>query len=205
MECSICYEVLGNENNCTTPCGHKFCFNCIMKSLKRNGSCPLCRNSLTEDLEYMSDSSDESIDESIGVSISESLSRFGTEYDGETRSHYRVTTDDSYNITENCPFATPKIICEQIIEKGYSIEDLMILWLGRVDRTNPRYTQSFLRTLISDVDITVAIEDIKQRRIQCERHDMECEDTRKYEIIRRDPFDTYPAMDICMSRIFKEM
>ena len=56
MECVICYDVIGETNKCVTPCGHNFCFNCIMKSTQYNSKCPYCRNELREaDPEVISD------------------------------------------------------------------------------------------------------------------------------------------------------
>ena len=40
--CNICYETLGDKNTTTTPCGHKFCFQCIIKALQY----PCCRETL---------------------------------------------------------------------------------------------------------------------------------------------------------------
>ena len=47
--CSICYVSLTELNNniSTTKCNHLFCTTCIIKSMKFNNSCPLCRTVLT--------------------------------------------------------------------------------------------------------------------------------------------------------------
>jgi hypothetical protein len=29
VECCICYEIIGEKNNCVTECGPKFCFKCL--------------------------------------------------------------------------------------------------------------------------------------------------------------------------------
>lgn len=48
-ECCICYEVIDSDkNNCTTPCGHTFCFICIAKSMKVRNTCPCCRQPFYE-------------------------------------------------------------------------------------------------------------------------------------------------------------
>jgi len=47
-ECCICFENIKKTNNCTTPCGHMFCFNCIVKSLNNNKNCPYCRTVLDD-------------------------------------------------------------------------------------------------------------------------------------------------------------
>ena len=48
--CSICLNNNNNNNNfAITPCGHKFCFNCIIQSLQTIYTCPYCRTVLLED------------------------------------------------------------------------------------------------------------------------------------------------------------
>jgi len=66
VECCICYETIGDKNNCVTPCGHKFCFVCLTKALTTNNTCPCCREVLVEaedDSEYESLESGEESDE----------------------------------------------------------------------------------------------------------------------------------------------
>jgi len=66
VECCICFEEIGTMNNCTTPCGHKFCFTCMSKCLVQNNTCPCCRSVLMEekddedDSDYEDDSDTES-------------------------------------------------------------------------------------------------------------------------------------------------
>jgi len=48
IECCICFETIGEKNNCVTPCGHKFCFVCLTKALTNNNTCPCCREVLLE-------------------------------------------------------------------------------------------------------------------------------------------------------------
>lgn len=70
IECCICYETIGDKNNCVTPCGHKFCFVCLTKALVNNNTCPCCREVLVEqedddESEYETEDSDgDSDDES---------------------------------------------------------------------------------------------------------------------------------------------
>ena len=58
IECCICFEAIGEKNNCVTPCGHKFCFVCLTKALTNNNTCPCCREVLLESSEE--DEDDES-------------------------------------------------------------------------------------------------------------------------------------------------
>ena len=57
-ECCICYETIGKTNNCTTPCGHDFCFKCMVKCLSQNSACPYCRTALIEEEEQDNDDDD---------------------------------------------------------------------------------------------------------------------------------------------------
>ena len=63
MECVICYDLIGDTNKCVTPCGHNFCFNCIMKATQYNSKCPYCRNELREDTSNVVDNDEESYHE----------------------------------------------------------------------------------------------------------------------------------------------
>jgi hypothetical protein len=47
-ECPVCLEKIGEKNNCTTQCGHSFCFSCMIKAMSVNNRCPYCREILIE-------------------------------------------------------------------------------------------------------------------------------------------------------------
>jgi hypothetical protein len=49
IECSICYETIGDKNCCVTECGHKFCLKCLLVAMDRNNTCPMCRHVLKDD------------------------------------------------------------------------------------------------------------------------------------------------------------
>lgn len=45
--CPICLNnIIDSTNSAITPCGHKFCFNCIIESLQTIYTCPICREIL---------------------------------------------------------------------------------------------------------------------------------------------------------------
>ena len=46
--CNVCFEPLGKMNRTTTPCGHEFCFKCIIQAYKHNPVCPCCRTPFNE-------------------------------------------------------------------------------------------------------------------------------------------------------------
>ena len=44
IDCPICFDPIGEKNNITTECGHKFHASCLMTNISRNGfGCPCCR------------------------------------------------------------------------------------------------------------------------------------------------------------------
>ena len=47
--CAVCMNIIGKDC-CVTECGHKFCTGCLLKSVQRNGSCPLCRKKLVNSI-----------------------------------------------------------------------------------------------------------------------------------------------------------
>jgi hypothetical protein len=52
IECAICLEKINENNNyAITPCGHKFCFNCIIQSIQTLNTCPYCRTVLIVELD----------------------------------------------------------------------------------------------------------------------------------------------------------
>ena len=63
VECSICYDAIASTNNCTTPCGHIFCFKCMVQSLGLNNTCPCCRAVLVETPEEEEDDESEYSDD----------------------------------------------------------------------------------------------------------------------------------------------
>jgi hypothetical protein len=60
IECSICTQIILNNNCCVTECNHVYCLSCLLQHLKFNKNCPLCREKLIE-LPFSSD--DESDDD----------------------------------------------------------------------------------------------------------------------------------------------
>tara|TARA_B110000046_G_C12887629_1_gene352900 strand:+ start:354 stop:929 length:576 start_codon:yes stop_codon:yes gene_type:complete len=50
IECAICMEELDSTKNfAKTNCGHSFCLTCLMRSLKNNNTCPMCRTNIEEE------------------------------------------------------------------------------------------------------------------------------------------------------------
>jgi hypothetical protein len=102
IDCCICYETIGDKNNCVTPCGHKFCFVCLTKSLTTNNTCPCCREVLVARTEE--DDEDSS---------------YETETESETESEpSNIPPEDWVDISE--------LSLDEIIENGELMYDEMI-------------------------------------------------------------------------------
>lgn len=82
VECCICYEKIGDKNSSVTPCGHKFCFNCITAALSRNNTCPCCREVLVEkeEDEEWSDDDEEWVDEEEDVDYSPTIDDYAEQF-----------------------------------------------------------------------------------------------------------------------------
>ena len=51
MECGICTEQMGGgaeKSMAAAPCGHAFCYDCLIAVGAHNGKCPTCRKEFTE-------------------------------------------------------------------------------------------------------------------------------------------------------------
>jgi len=51
-ECPVCMEKIEGSSS-SSPCGHKFCTSCFVKSVLRKNSCPMCRAKIVDDNEYI--------------------------------------------------------------------------------------------------------------------------------------------------------
>jgi cupin superfamily acireductone dioxygenase involved in methionine salvage len=85
------------------------------------------------------------------------------------------------NTTDRTIIATPTNISDQLQKRGYTITDIVSLWTNRIDRQNKRYTQSFVKTMIKDIDSIIHEADEDKYNILVEREMMEGEDARAME------------------------
>lgn len=184
-ECAICYDTLGTTNTCTTPCGHEFCFKCMMEALNHNNSCPCCRSTLKEEVVEEEDSDDEE------------------EYEwnplDETINYWRRGTNYLQNMHDPlaCPVATPKVLAKKIQDAGYTMEDLVSIWCERIDRSNDRYKDNnFVKKMVSDIENMVDDEDQEVEIRESEMELMGQEDQRGIEIESRDIFERFPDLDL---------
>lgn len=146
-ECVICYEVLQSTNLCVTPCGHEFCFKCMMQHVQRNNGCPCCRSTLIEESAIIDDSDDDYDDDDID-SIQEEEEE------------------------ENDDYPIEKLV-EAFEAKGYGLKDAISLLMNRFSKTDEKYTKAYIQTL--EMDLEDAHEELQQ--LHEEQVGMSMEDT----------------------------
>jgi len=122
-ECVICFEVIGEKNNCVTECGHKFCLKCLVVAMCHKNSCPCCRTQLIED----DDEYEESVDE---VESS-------NEEDDES-------VDDEAHIED---------VVDRLNSQGITFMDVVSMLLNRYSKKDEKYTNDFIYKLNSKFDI----------------------------------------------------
>ncbi len=188
-ECAICYEEIGKTNQCVTPCGHAFCFKCMIKSFQTNDTCPMCRTTYLEKDECLHlDTDDEESDDDD--SDDETL------YDDDEYMSPDQYLQELDNVTHYATIAKPKTVADQLEKKGYTMEDVLSLYMGRIDRTDSKYTQSYVRHLKKNLDTIVTESDQEQERALMENYMMRDEDTRMDKLIDADVFDINPGLEL---------
>lgn len=143
-ECSICYEEVGEKNNCVTDCGHQFCFKCIVTALQHNNTCPCCRTTLVEVKEEEDNES---------------------EYDDED--------DDDEEVVENDNDAEVEDIVVRLQERGVTMLDVVSLLIGRYSKTRETDIEieeriETLHNRVWDVIVEADDETIEQNRMHNE-------------------------------------
>ena len=133
-DCCVCFEELGKTNITTTPCGHSFCFSCIMKCMDVKNSCPYCRTPLREESDII-DSDDES-----EFSYGEMADEDEYEHEEENPHHWVLdwsdmsgldkTNNPTYNLT------TVDEIMDFTQKNNITMRDLIAATFWRYDRTD---------------------------------------------------------------------
>jgi len=113
-ECCICFEEIGAVNNCTTECGHTFCFKCLATAMYHKNSCPCCRSKLV-------DVPDDEEEES--------------EYD---------ESDDEDDDEEEEDEGHVEDIVERLEKNGMTMIDVVSMLLNRYSKKDVKYTEEHI-------------------------------------------------------------
>lgn len=102
-----------------------------------------------------------------------------------------------HNISNDDQIATPKIIAKKIEEAGYTMEDLVSIWLERIDRSSERYNDNnFVKKMVSDIENLVDNEDSEKETRVDEMELMGKEDHRTSQLESNDVFEQFPDLDL---------
>ena len=157
MECPICFDEIQTTNACTTPCGHSFCFKCVVKAMQQNAKCPCCREPLTE-----SDTEEEKEEEDEDDSEYEEEEEEDAD-DSTIDTNFQDDAEDGPDID---------MATNAFIKKGYDVKDALSLLLCRYSKTDTKYTREYISRLNED------FEDIME--------ELECESMEKSEFAKED-------------------
>ena len=178
QECCICYDELQKTNVTTTPCGHSFCFRCIIKCLDRNNTCPYCRQVLREEEEESDEdeSDEEDGDEEDGdEDMDDGLySDWGDEFPFGivSRTPFWYNTSNPVNTQ-----VSVEEIHDELVNQNISLKDLLSISLLRYDDT-PDYRR--LLKIQDDLKEIVQTKDDERRREWEERQCFMEEDERRH-------------------------
>ena len=137
--CAICLESINKDKNIAiTECGHKFCFQCIGKTLVDVGNnCPLCRRTLIEFNNTNEDDDDETIGSDDTYSVFSDSSSISDEEDNIS---YISDNEESRNtiLINRVKFKEGPVnkITERFLNKGYTYTDLMTIVLQQYEDKN---------------------------------------------------------------------
>ena len=192
-ECPVCYETVpSGVNNCTTDCGHAFCFTCIMKCLENNNTCPICRHILQEEQQY-DDSDDDHTDDDDENDDDEN--------DDDENDSNVSGSEPEINCEDYHP-ANIEYITEVMKEKGFIMQELIGFLCGTLNRGS-KNTNKFSRKRENDFyDIMATLDDEAKDQYE-ESIAMEGEDKRheievpEESVFCSSRYDLYVIVDRC--------
>lgn len=172
IECCICMDAINfATNNCITPCGHTFCFQCLAKALEKNNTCPCCRAVLMEEEKEDDDetiwsefSDDEGDDDEEVISEDEILTGFRLFHqrlvgeDAEPDDELVSNSDE--NVTDvdeddNETLAEVEDITAKLQSRGITMIDLVAMITGRKSTKIAKHTNRFINAFENIIEIAM--------------------------------------------------
>jgi len=169
-ECSICYNKIGERNNCITPCGHTFCLTCIIEVIRRDcNTCPNCRTLLTEEPNEIDLIENNTLDENNEINeniLNNNILNENNYINNYININNDILNVNDYNIIENINLINNNILIDNnsdtlsISEYSTSISDIPDDELYDNDNFNitPRQIQLYNETNPSEkISIIVSL------------------------------------------------
>lgn len=146
-ECCICYEQIGQTNNCVTGCGHAFCFKCLALAMAHKNSCPCCRAKLID----VPDEDDE-----------DEVADRDYEDDDEEDDDEEDEIDDEGHVED---------IVDRLEREGLTMIDVVSMLLNRYSKRDAKYTAEHIGNINRRFDQLAAevdMEFIEQQQFAAE-------------------------------------
>jgi hypothetical protein len=125
-ECVICFEDIGKTNNCVTPCGHAFCFKCLVTAMTMKNTCPCCRAEL------------------FALPKEEEEDDADSDYDSESGSESGSDDDDDMIPVE--------MLVSRLESKGFTMLDVVSMLANNYSKTDPKYTDEYIANMNKTYD-----------------------------------------------------
>ena len=125
-ECSICFNKIGERNNCVTPCGHLFCFTCIIEVIRHDSnSCPNCRSAFTENNTIINDNENIINDNENIINDNENIINYNENINNNIINNYINNNENIFNnyIINNEIILNDNILITDDQESTLSISD----------------------------------------------------------------------------------
>jgi hypothetical protein len=139
--CPVCFDPITTDKNvCSTPCGHVFCFGCMVKCLNTSNTCPYCRSEINNKPIY-----DDNNDEYEIVSITDDDD--DDDYDDDDDDDDDEDQPPNTNPTNETPVSNEQesedecsieYVESYFKEKGISYIDLLSVMFNRYPKTMSR-------------------------------------------------------------------
>jgi hypothetical protein len=168
-ECPICFDKIGGINNCTTQCGHVFCFKCIAESMSKDTRCPFCRQELVES--KSNDTSNPSDSETI-----ENVTQDGSDDDDDDDDW---NTYDEDNSEDQGDLGNIETIVERFTKQGYTIFDAIMILTERSSKINETYNEEYLSQITNKFE--EIMEELDNETYECNL--MQEEDLNSYSLM----------------------
>ena len=165
--CPVCFDpITTNKNVCSTPCGHIFCFGCMVKCLNTSNTCPYCRAEIN----------DKPINNQNTVFIYDDEDDYDDD-DEDDEDDYETISDNEDEEAENNPTNEEPVNTEQetedecsieyvesyFKEKGISYINLLSVMFNRYPSTMTKRMRKQLDKKLYDMMDLLDEEHIKQR------------------------------------------
>jgi hypothetical protein len=196
IECCICMDAINfATNNCVTPCGHTFCFQCLAKALEQNNTCPCCRAVLMvepeeEDESIWSEYTDEDEDDELYEDDAlASMRMFYQRIDGEhiEEEDADVEEEEVSNIDEtesvddedDEPLAEVEDITAKLQSRGITMLDLVAMLTDRKSTKIAKHTDRFINALDSILDNAIADCDREAKEVAQRAQSLQAEESKE--------------------------